>query len=206
MIDYQTIKQNFSKAKTNRDYHINQISKYQSDILNFETDFIAAKEAQLYIQHIAEQTQKNLEYRISNLVSTALSAVFEDPEQFRVKFSQRRGRTECDLIFIKNDREMDPIGFTGGGVLDITCFALKISFLLLKRSKFGNRLIFISDEPFRNLHGQKERENCSDMVKMISKECKIQIIMVSDVEEVNKAADRVFKIELKNKVSEVSVI
>jgi len=152
------------------------------------------------IQAVAEQTQKNLEFRISKLVTTALSAVFDDPEEFLVKFVKRRGKTECDLLFIKNGREMNPIGFTGGGVLDITCFALRIAFWSLKK----NRDTILIDEPFRNLHGIKEQERCSEMVKMLSDELGIQFLMVSDVDLVNKAADKVFNVDLIDGVSVVS--
>ncbi len=201
MIEYQTLKQNFIDAKATRNIHINNCEKYNQSILSLKEDQIAAKAAQIYCQQKAEETQRNLEHRISNLVSTALSAVFEDPDTFRVKFVQRRGRTECDLVFMKNNEETE---FVGGGVKDVTCFALKIAFLFLKRNKTGNRLFFASDEPFRNLHGEKEQENCSDMAKMLTRECNLQILMISDVDRVNKAADKIFTVEMRNKISYVN--
>jgi DNA repair exonuclease SbcCD ATPase subunit len=200
-MSYQTLKDNFQKAIARREFHISEVKKYKTSITFLEQEFIAAKTAQLYLQKKAEETQQNLEYRISNLVSTALSAVFDDPDKFRVKFVQRRGKTECDLMFIKNDQETE---FVGGGVRDITCFALKITFLLMSKNKKNNRLVFITDEPFRNLHGKKEQENCSDMAKMLSKECNLQILMISDVEEVNKAADKIFHVEMIDKISYVN--
>jgi hypothetical protein len=201
MIEYQKLKQKFTDEKTNRDFLLRNIETYKQSTQLLEQDQIAAKAAQVYCQQKAEETQRNLEYRISNLVSTALSAVFEDPDQFLVKFVQRRGRTECDLLFMKDGKETD---FVGGGVKDVTCFALKIAFLFLKRNKTGNRLFFATDEPFRNLHGDKEQENCSDMAKMLTRECNLQILMISDVERVNKAADKIFTVEMRNKISYVN--
>jgi hypothetical protein len=98
------------------------------------------------------------------------------------------------------EKNLNPIGFTGGGVLDITCFALRIAFWSLRK----NRNTIVIDEPFRNLHGVKELEKCSDMVKMLSDKLGLQFLMVSDVELVNKAADRIFNVDLVNGVSVVS--
>jgi hypothetical protein len=60
------------------------------------------EEAQRVIQTVAQMTQKELEFHISSLVSLALAAVFDDPYEFIVEFVQRRGRTECDLWFVRS--------------------------------------------------------------------------------------------------------
>lgn len=173
--------------------------KLKESVLRERT--IAIEKVKAYIQFKAEEAQRFLEVHISRLVSTALSAVFDDPEEFLVKFIQKNGRTACELSFMKNGREMDPIGFTGGGVLDITCFALRVAFLRLKKT----RNVLILDEPFRNLHGKKEQERCSEMVKMLCRELGMQILMVSDVEEVNSAADKIFYCKLVDGTTQVQM-
>ncbi|RLB11176.1 MAG: hypothetical protein DRG39_04660, partial [Deltaproteobacteria bacterium] len=43
---------------------------------------------------VAKETQRKLEFRIADLVTLALSSVFEDPYGFSVEFVSRRGKTE----------------------------------------------------------------------------------------------------------------
>ena len=56
------------------------------------------EEAQRIIQYVARQTQEQLQFRISELVSMALAAVFEDPYTFHLEFVIRRGKTEADIV------------------------------------------------------------------------------------------------------------
>jgi hypothetical protein len=84
----------------------------EQDKLKVEEKYLQTRSLRLeklraLIQSVAEQTQKNLEFRISHLVTTALAAVFDDPEEFVVKFVKRRGKTECDLLFMKNGKEFE---------------------------------------------------------------------------------------------------
>ena len=199
--NYTQLKERFINARARRAVLTTERDQLQSKIETLQTRHQAARTAQAVIQQVAERTQQQLQYNISSIVTTALAAVFDDPEQFKIKFVQRRGRTECDILFVKGEQEMDPIGFTGGGVLDVTCFALRVAFLCLRPDT--RRVLFL-DEPFRNLHGQQEQERCSAMVKMMSDRLGIQINMISDVETINSVADKVFTCSLNNGITVVT--
>lgn len=200
MSDYSTLREQFINARARRSVFTEQRNGLVNSTITLNQKLMAARRAQTVIQTVAERIQHQLEYGISKIVSDALSAVFDDPEEFRVRFIQRRGRTECDMFFVKNGQEMDVLGSVGGGVLDIVCFALRIAFLFLRHDI---RRVLVLDEPFRNLHGQSEQERCSAMVKMMSTRLGIQIIMVSDIELINSAADRVFTCRLVDNVTQI---
>ena len=73
------------------------------------TRYENAQKARGVIQAVAEQTQQHIEIQISTVVSSALAAVFPEPYEFKLKFVQRRNKTEADLLFIKNGNECDDI-------------------------------------------------------------------------------------------------
>lgn len=138
---------------------------------------------------VAQQTQANIGTRISSLVSLALAAVFDDPYQFKVAFVQRRGVTEADLLFVKDDNAADPMSSAGGGALDIASFALRLAVWSLAKT----RPLFILDEPFRNLSLDLQAK-AGLMLKSLSEKLGIQVIMVSHNPEIISGADRVFRL------------
>ena len=158
-----------------------------------------ASKARSVIQHVAQKTQANLEYHISHLISLALASVWSEPYDFSVKFVQRRNKTECDLKFIRDGEECDPIEAAGGGACDVASFALQVAYLTMKRV----RKTMILDEPFAFLHSPSLQRNCSEMVRTLCDKLKIQIIMVSDQDDITTYAHKHFKVRLLNKVSMV---
>jgi len=162
----------------------------------------SALKAQAFITKVAKQTQQKLEYHISNLVSMAEAAVFDEPYEFEVKFEQRRNKTECDLFFSRSGSLLDPVDSTGGGSCDVASFALRCAFLNLNRQ---NRQVLILDEPFKNVSVDLQ-EKASDMIKHVSEKIGIQVIMVSHLPRIIGAADKLFEVEMvrgKSKVKEI---
>lgn len=148
-----------------------------------------ATEARALIQTVARQTQQTLEFHVSSLVSSALEAVFPSPYEFAARFVERRNKTECDLFLTRGGKDYDPMTATGGGVVDVASFGLRAAFWALTK----RRPVLILDEPFKfvseGLHGA-----CSEMLKALSEQLGIQIIMISHLPGIIAAADRVIKI------------
>ena len=154
----------------------------------YYNDCLKAREV---AQEVATSTQVKIEFHISNLVTMALASVFPDPYDFRLQFVQRRNKTEADLIFSKGDNETDDIlNSGGGGVSDVASFALRIALWSIKKT----RSTFILDEPFKFLHNPVYQEKASEMIKEISRKLGIQIIMVSDQDNIINAADKVIDV------------
>ena len=150
------------------------------------------EQARELIRSVAIKTQEQVKYYISDIVTLALEAVFDNPYSFETEFVLRRGKTECDLFFSRNGQQISPLDASGGGVVDICSFALRLSLWSLNK----NRPVLLLDEPFkhlsRNLHGKALR-----MLKEVSRKLNVQIIMVSHNEEFVDEADRIIELVIE---------
>lgn len=134
------------------------------------------KEALEILQALAQTIQQNAHRKISDVVSTCLSSVFEDPYQFHIVFERKRGKTEAQLRFTRRELDVDPLTSSGGGVVDVAAFALRVSCLMLSRPRLSR--VIVADEPFRFVSAQYQ-DSVRSMLEQLSKDLKIQIIMVT---------------------------
>lgn len=187
-------------SRINRD-----IESCNETIQTLEYRYEHIQKARAVIQTVAQQTQKQLEYHISGLVTTALAAVFDDPYNFVVQFNQRRNRTECDLLFERDGNSWYPLReeASGGGPIDVAAFALRVAFMSMEKPKRRSTLLL--DQPFSNL--SPDRQNlASQMVKEISKRLGLQIIMISHAEGIIDSADKIFEVSKQGDISHVSIV
>lgn len=176
---------------------LDSIQDLQSNLVTLQINLEDILKAQKIVQQVAQETQDQLSFQISDLVSLALAAVFPDPYEFRVEFVQRRGKTEADLEFVRDGQPHSPLFSSGGGPVDVASFALRVSLWSLAKS---SRPVIVLDEPFkhlsRDLHGR-----AAEMLRTLAREVGLQVIMVSHSEELVEGADRVFYVGIKNGVS-----
>jgi hypothetical protein len=170
-------------------------------VLLGEERLTSIKEAQQVIQTAAEVTQRQLQHRISEVITLALASIFEDPYTFRAEFTQKRNNVECDLFFERSGELIKPLDDGGFGASDVASLALRFS--VWKDS--GTRPVLFFDEAFRNL-SKKYRNAASVMLKMLSEKLGVQVIMISHIEEMQAAADKVFLVTCKNEQATVEEV
>ncbi len=202
------IRNKLEQKKGQRDRLLSDISKTKYNIKKEKRNKRNIEDAQIIIQTVAQQTQKELEYSISELASLALSSVFDDPYELKVDFVIKRGKTEADIYFERDGKRRNPLAGTGLGTVNVATFALRATMYSLSKSK--PRPIIICDEPFIRLKGNEPNYKALNMVKEISKELGIQIIMVSD-ERVSRdiiadTADRLFEVSIKKGISNINAL
>ena len=154
--------------------------------------------AQVVIQEVAQLTQSQLKYHISELVTLALASVFEDPYEFEVDFVQKRNQIEADLWFVRDGERIKPKDASGGGPIDVAAFALRVSIWSLQKPR--TRPILFLDEPFRFVSDNYRPKTC-EMLTMVAQRLGLQIIMVTHSEELIDAADNVIVVTQKKGVS-----
>lgn len=169
-------------------------------IAELRQEAVHADEARAVIQAVAQATQRELEYHVSEITSLALSAVFDNPYRLVLEFVQRRNRTEADIWFERDGQRCRPIDSAGGGAVDVAALALRVAMWSLRRPR--SRATLILDEPLKML-SRNLMPKAAAMIGEISRRLKLQVIMVSHAAELIEAADRYFVVEMRKGVSHV---
>lgn len=151
-------------------------------VIAAEDNLTRINEAQVIVQQVAQSVQQQAHKRIASVVTRCLEIVFgEDAYEFKIHFERKRGRTEARLVFVRDDHELDPRSGSGGGVIDVAAFALRLAALLL--SKPSPRRILVMDEPFKFVHSTVYRERVRLMLETLAEEMDFQFIMSTGIED-----------------------
>jgi hypothetical protein len=163
-------------------------------------DYIDAEMALDILTLVGRQTQEKLSFRIENLVTSALEYVFENPYQFKVEFDTKNNRTQCELYFERDGFKADPMGDSGGTVLDITSIALRWSMWSLQADRSSP--VFVLDEPFKHV-SRDYRDRASMFLKEMCTRLGIQVITSTHEDELISGADRVIEIIKDGRYSKI---
>lgn len=132
-------------------------------------------EAATLAQAVAQKVQSQAHEKIAEIVTKCL-AIFDEPYEFKIRFSRSRGRTEAKLLFERDGLEMDPLHASGGGVVDVAAFALRVACLVLRRPVL-RRVLFL-DEPFRFV-APVYHPRVRVLLETLSRELQVQFIVVT---------------------------
>ena len=123
----------------------------------------------------------------------ALETCFPGEYDFKLNFNIARGKTECELVFLsrRTQREVDPMNASGGGVVDVACFALRTACYVLEQ---GIDDVIVLDEPMKFV-SEDLRERVCEVIKTLSWKLGVQFIIVTHIQEFVDIADRVFQVK-----------
>ena len=150
--------------------------------------------AQAFLQVVAQDTQEQLKYHVEDIVQLALDTCFPERYLFSIAFEVSRGTTTAVMKFIDTEsgQSIDPMNASGGGVVDLAAFALRIAAWTLEGSTDN---VIILDEPMkfisRDLIIQAAR-----VMKTLSEKLNLQFIMSTHIPELIEVADRVFQVAI----------
>ena len=204
----QLLRNSLERQKGQRSNIENNLSTLRNELEINTQSLHKHEQAREIIRTVGMSTQSQLSFHISDIVSMALEAVFPEPYELKVEFVQRRNKTECDLKFVRDGLEIDPLSASGGGAIDVATFALRIASWSMMRPHTRNTIIL--DEPFKHLKGKMANLKVLEMIKEVSDKIGIQIIMISDEripkEDIIASADKVFEISINKGISKVEEI
>lgn len=192
----QNIRNLIEQDKGKRSVLLDTHTKLIIENRKYFKDLRYSEEALLILQKVALETQKEIEYHINKIVSLGLECVFPDPYKFELEFVTQRNKTEANLWLVKRNSRYHPTRATGGGVADIVSFALRVAILELSGKQI-NRNVLVLDEPFKHLSVDLQ-ERANNMLALLSKELKLQIIMVSHIPEIENIAGKIFDVTINN--------
>jgi len=168
--------QAISRLEGQHKAHKTQYDSTKKQLIALKSAQEAAEKALVIAQTVAQQTQQELEFRISDIVTSSLASVFEDPYEFKVRFDIKRGKTEAVLLFTRDGMEIDPMTASGGGVIDIAAFALRIASYLISSPRPAAVMLF--DEPSKYL-SERYRGAFAELLTTMSSKLGIQFIFVT---------------------------
>lgn len=137
------------------------------------------EEAQKIIQLVAQMMEERIHQQVAAIVSRCLETIFDEPYEFRILFEQKRGKTEARMVFLRDGEELDPLTASGGGVVDVAAFALRVSCLMLAQPRL--RRVLVLDEPFRFL-SEGYRGRVRELLTTLAQELDIQFVMVTHID------------------------
>jgi len=202
MIEINAMKQKFFQIQGMKKQTESDLEIKRNELLNLNKRIKLIEQAQSFLQKVAQDTQSQLKFQIEDIVNLALNTVFPDEYLFQVDFNISRGKTDAELVFInqKTGGKIDPMNASGGGVIDIVAFALRISAYVLES---GTDNVIILDEPFRFV-SKDLVERAGEILKVLSTKLGLQIILVTHIPELIDVADKTFKIKKnQNGVSKI---
>lgn len=195
--ELQSLRQKLEYKKGQRDHLQQSLEKLEENITLNKRIANRHERALEIVKQVGLATQKQLEYHLTEQVSLAMEAVFDDPYALVVQFQEKRGKTEVELLFSRRGMEFPPIGSAGGGAIDVASLALRIAYFSMRQDT-KIRPVLILDEPFSQLKGEDANRRALSIIREISKHLDLQIIMVSDErisrEDIVENADKVFHV------------
>lgn len=204
-MDIQDLRNTLERKKGQKISLEMSIESLKTEIRDKKRDLIRHEKAREIVRTVGQKTQEQLSVHISDITTLALESVFPDPYELSVEFVPRRNKTECDLFFVRDGNKIDPMDASGVGPVDVASFALRIAAWSMQMPH--TRPVILLDEPFKHLKGEEANKRALDMLKEISKQMGMQIIVVSDErisrEDIIEAADKVFEVKIRKGVSKV---
>lgn len=201
-MDFEKIEKLFYQSKgafSQIQNRLNETSRMKKEL---EKKYKLVEQAQIFLQKVAQSTQEKLKFQIEDIVNLALESVFPNEYEFKIEFNVSRGKTDAELVFQdkRTGQTIDPMEASGGGVIDLTCFALRISAWALEN---GTDNLIILDEPFKFV-SRDLQERAGEILKTLSEKMKLQVIMVTHIPEFIEVADKVFEVKKnENGVSKI---
>jgi DNA repair exonuclease SbcCD ATPase subunit len=195
----QQIRDQVQNKVAQRDLIQSQLTNLLTQKKNLKRDYVRKERALEFVKDIALKTQSQLEFHLSDMVSTGLNSVFDQEYNFRVIFEIKRGKTECNLYFEKDGNLADPLTQSGLGAADVAAFCLRCAGYSMNPI-YRNTLVM--DEPFKHL-SINYHEKVGALVKMLSEKLNLQIIMVTHSEIMSTYSDKVFEVSMTKGVSKI---
>ena len=193
MPDINRLKQLFLQSKGMKKQVENNLIQNKTTLDNLNNRIKLLEQAQAFLQKVAQDTQSQLKFQIEDIVNLALETCFPNEYEFQLQFNIARGKTDAELVFLsqKTGRPIDPMNASGGGVVDLTCFALRIASYALEQ---GVDNVIILDEPFRFI-SRDLQARAGEILKSLSTKLGLQIVMVTHIGQMIDVADKVFEVK-----------
>lgn len=166
-----------------------QIDDYKQELKDIEYETHCADNARSILKLAARKTQEKIEVHLSDLVTNAFNMILNSPYKLDVKFVEKRNKTECEINFERNGFLFRPKFTTGGGVIDIASFALRLAYWKLEKTI----PIMLFDEPFKYL-SSRLIPKAVELLNLLVEQFEMQFIIITHIGTLADASDSLFEV------------
>lgn len=198
----EKFKSELNQRKGKRDAIQSELNSKQEESEDLTSLLLDLEECQMIAQAVAKSAQDKLSTKINDIVTTGMATVFDDPYEFVLDIETKGSDIKATPYFIKDGERISPKVSSGGGVQQVAAMSLRIALWTISKKKTP---IMILDEVFKDV-GQGDIGRACLLLKTISDKLGIQIIATTHSQEIRDVAEKVFLVEMVDKVSQVSVI
>ena len=196
-MEYREIKDRLNKLTIKKltDEELLNQRKQRLEEIRIETETLLKSQAVL--QEVAKEVQSQLSLKIDSIVNMGLRALFGDEYEFKLCYVSARGKTEVEFNLYQNGKLIDPMNQSGGGLVDLICFCLRVAVFTL--TKTDN--VIVMDEGLKFL-SKGFRNKAAELIHTLSERLGLQFIEVTHIQEMVENSDKQFNIKKINGVSE----
>jgi len=196
-------RQKLERLIAERDLTRKQLRKLGAQIGEAQETLAASKEAFDIASTVMIGTQNEVKAFIEKSVTLALQTVFGPSYAFQLTYESKRGQSEATLAVLKDGEPYSPEDESGGGIIDVTSFGLRLTLWALSGEDAAP--VFLLDEPARNLSRDK-LDAFAMMLRQLVEMFHVQVIQVSHDETLIEGSDRAFMVTQRGGISSVSVV
>ena len=196
----QELKDQFNSLHANRINIEKTIKNNEEKIDGLKKKLDKYSKLRFIVIHITEQIQQEFKNQVETLVTLATQSVFTENYKFKLIFEERNNQLECRPAIFEDDFEYTPDDDMGGSMVNIISFALRCVLWTYEEPK--SRPIIIMDEPMTWMGNLIDK--AGKIIRTISHEMGLQIIIVTHIEELKEFADKKFNVVRTNKISTVT--
>jgi len=114
-METKTVRAKLERFKGAKESVMKNISSTGKELAEARKSLKYHEQAKEVIKQVGLATQQQLQYHISDITTLALESIFDNAYKLEAEFVERRDKTECDLMFVRDGEYLDPIT---GKILD----------------------------------------------------------------------------------------
>ena len=198
-------RQQLIQLKTTHELLIKQKTDASAMLVTLAASIATLAQARDVVNAVQMATQISISGFIEEVVSLCLQTVLGANYGFKINYKIQRGKSEAELLILKDGEAFDAETSCGGGVVDIVAFALRVALYALADPK-PEGVIFL-DEPARMVSKDGEHaRRFGEMLKKVSELLNLQFIVISHEPLLIEMAGRSFRVLQRDGISSVAVL
>lgn len=156
-----------------------RLREIKTEKANCQSEIESLEDSKKIVFEIGEELHRIILAVFSEIGTTCIQAVFGEGYSYEMRGKISRGTLAIEHVVLDGGgNALNPLQATGGGLVDVLAFALRLASLILS----GSEQLLILDEPFRFLSRDK-LPIIKEAVSVLSEQYGIQIIMVTHLQE-----------------------